>query len=360
MRVAFTILGLGALAIIALVLLTWDSMREPMIAKNETRNDGPLFVMGSIPYWDQPRAANLFKEHAEKMDAVSLFWYRLNAEGEIVLFDYAKEDMSLVQFAREQGVKTFALIANLPDDGEWDSDRVQNVIESPEVRAEHISEIIALLEQKGFDGVNIDYEFLEDSQTANYTAFVNELGAALHERGKMLVVAIHAQTRGSETRGQDIRSFTGADYLGYMTYDQHWETSDPGANAEIGWTREVLTYAARSGVPMRKILLGVPLDGYDWGEEDGEWQEASGVDFLSATALASQLNVPIEYDSNVEAPHITYERDGNTHEVWFEDLRSFQAKYDLAKEFGVGGLLLWKFGGEDERIYDAINEQPTK
>jgi len=41
-------------------------------------------------------------------------------------------------------------------------------------------------------------------------------------------------------------------------------------------------------------------------------------------------------------------------EVWFENVESFEPKYNLAKEFGVAGINIWKFGGEDERIYDVI------
>lgn len=338
-------------------LIFAGNFREPELAgvPQSARNESALFILGSIPYWDQARAFSMFQKHADDTDALSLFWYRLDENGSIGKYAYASEDMSIVRYAQERGVKVLALIANLPDDGNWDSGRVQKVIETTDARRAHIASIIELVDSKGFDGINIDYEFLEDYQTENYTAFINELGDALHARGKLLVVAIHAQLPGTETRGQDIPSLTGADYLGYMTYDQHYETSDPGANAEIAWMRDVLQYAKSQGVPMKKILLGIPLDGYDWANDHGEWHEANGVDYQSALALAKQKNATIKYDSKVEAPYFEYtDNAGVAHQVWFDDARSFQPKYDLAKEFGVGGLLPWKFGAEDEEIYEII------
>ena len=342
---------------VAGLIFTIGNIRERELVEvpQSARNEGALFVLGSIPYWDQTRAFSMFQKHVDDTDALSLFWYRLDENGSIGKYQYTSEDMSIVRFAQEKGVKVLALIANLPDDGNWDSSRVQKVIDTEEARRAHIASIVELVESKDFDGVNIDYEFLEDAQTGDYTAFINELGDALHARGKILVVAIHAQQQGTETRGQDIPSLAGADYLGYMTYDQHYETSDPGANAEIAWMRDVLQYAQSQGVPMRKILLGIPLDGYDWANDHGEWHEANGVDYQSALALAERQNAELKYDTTVESPYFEYTDDsGVPHQVWFDDARSFKPKYDLAKEFGVGGLLPWKFGAEDEKIYDII------
>ncbi len=347
----FIFIAVGGLAVLVFAI---GSIRE-RDSSQPSRNEDPFFVVGSIPYWDQPRAYAMFQKHVDDMDGLVLFWYRLDENGNIGKYGSALEDMSIVRFAQDKDVKALALIANLPDEGNWDSGRVQKVIDTAEARRVHIASIVELIESKGFDGVNIDYEFLQDSQAADYTAFVNELGAALDSRGKMLVVAIHAQLQGTETRGQNIPSLTGADYLAYMTYDQHYETSDPGANAEIGWMRNVLEYATSQGVPMKKILLGIPMDGYDWTNDHGEWHTANGVDYQSALVLATQKNATIEYDTSVEAPFFKYTDDaGALHEVWFEDVRSFKPKYELAREFGVGGLLPWKFGAEDERIYDIL------
>lgn len=33
-----------------------------------------------------------------------------------------------------------------------------------------------------------------------------------------------------------------------------------------------------------------------------------------------------------------------THEVWFEDARSIQAKFDLIKELKLRGMAYWKLG----------------
>ncbi|NIW40521.1 MAG: spore gernimation protein, partial [candidate division Zixibacteria bacterium] len=48
-------------------------------------------------------------------------------------------------------------------------------------------------------------------------------------------------------------------------------------------------------------------------------------------------NVPIEYDQKAQAPFFKYSAEGKDHEVWFEDARSIQAKFDLMKELKLRG-----------------------
>ena len=41
------------------------------------------------------------------------------------------------------------------------------------------------------------------------------------------------------------------------------------------------------------------------------------------------------------SPFFNYTAFGNKHVVWFEDVRSVQAKYDLADEFALAGVGYW-------------------
>ena len=43
-----------------------------------------------------------------------------------------------------------------------------------------------------------------------------------------------------------------------------------------------------------------------------------------------------------QTPYFNYESNGVLHEVWFEDVRSLQGKFDLIKEFGLRGSGYWQ------------------
>lgn len=79
-----------------------------------------------------------------------------------------------------------------------------------------------------------------------------------------------------------------------------------------------------------------------------------------AIALAAKYNVAIEYDVEAQAPHFRYrDENGREHEVWFEDARSIQAKFNLVKELGLRGVSYWKLGLDFPQNWLLINDQFT-
>lgn len=131
-----------------------------------------------------------------------------------------------------------------------------------------------------------------------------------------------------------------------MTYEWGYTYSAPQAVSPIGPVRRVVEYAV-SQIPRDKIFLGQNLYGYDWSAPFGQADSKPAVALSPrmATNLAINEKVSIEYDAVAQAPHFTYyDQQGTEHEVWFEDARSINAKFDLLKEFRLRGIMYWKLG----------------
>src|SRR3990167_8296425 len=145
-------------------------------------------VIGWIPYWDQTSATNSFKKNASKIDYVSVFWYRIDENGNLGSYKGAVEDKSIIEFAHKNGVLVLALVANLNEtgDGTWDFQRVDKVISTKQARSKHIKDLIELVEKNNFDGIDIDYESLKTSQKEDFAQFIKELSEQLHLRNKIL------------------------------------------------------------------------------------------------------------------------------------------------------------------------------
>ncbi len=130
-----------------------------------------------------------------------------------------------------------------------------------------------------------------------------------------------------------------------MTYEWGYSGGPPLAVSPIGPVTEVVDYALTE-MPAEKIMLGQNLYGYDWTLPfipGGEYARALSPQ--QAISVARENNVAIQYSEQSQAPFFFYtDTDGAEHEVWFEDGRSIQAKFDLIKRYRLRGISYWKLG----------------
>ena len=54
------------------------------------------------------------------------------------------------------------------------------------------------------------------------------------------------------------------------------------------------------------------------------------------------LHKNIHFDEVAMSPYFYYAKDGLYHEVWFEDVRSLQAKFSLVTEYDLRGMGYWQ------------------
>ena len=95
-------------------------------------------------------------------------------------------------------------------------------------------------------------------------------------------------------------------------------------------------------IPPEKINLGIPNYGYDWplpfvrGETIAET-----IGNIQAVQRALANGVQIQYDDLSQAPFYNYFMGNIEHEVWFEDVRSMNATFELIEEYGLRGASYW-------------------
>ncbi|MBQ8758723.1 MAG: glycoside hydrolase, partial [Clostridia bacterium] len=215
--------------------------------------------------------------------------------------------------------------------------------------------------EKGYEGVDIDFEFLPFEARGGYIEFTRKLSDALHEIGKILVIAVPPKTsdeqEGLLVEGIDYAALgENADYILSMTYEYGYKFGPAMAIAPINQVRLVLDYAI-TRIPNEKLLLGISNYGYDWtlpfvrGESD-----APSLSTVEAIELAKRYGSEIMFDDISMAPYFFYtDEEGRAHEVWFEDARSFKAKIDLIEEYNLAGGFIWDLMRDNPQGYVTIN-----
>ena len=316
-------------------------------------------VSGNLVFWDQARGFDSIVANAEVFSEISPFWYRVLADGRIVPYTTGSgaryEDQAILSFLRSRGILVIPTVANILN-GVWDGAMVSRILEDPQLRAVNLDALVNLAVAGGYDGIDLDYENLAASDRAAFTSFVQQLAGALHGHGKLLTVNVYAKTAEPGTwdgpRAQDWKAIgQAADQVRIMTYEYSWSTSAPGPIAPVTWVNEVIAYATSQIAPA-KILQGTPLYGYDW-----VGQRATDLVWNQAMDLAGRFAVPVNWDGASASPWFEYVSGAARHTVWFENAASVAAKLDVARIHDVGGITMWRLGGEDPAAWSAVRAQ---
>ncbi|HEY6422115.1 MAG TPA: glycosyl hydrolase family 18 protein [Pseudonocardiaceae bacterium] len=313
-------------------------------------------VVGSLPFWNLTEGPSVVLANRGNFNEVSPWIYGISQNGQIVaqVPERAAETAAGVDRLRRSGIPLVPTIANVTNGG-WAYEPVAHMLHDPGAMDRHVTEIVALVKREGYAGIDIDYEDLRATDREAFSTFATRLGEALHAEQRTLSIAVFAKTSdaGEDQRNvaQDYAAISrAADEVRLMAYDYHWAASPPGPVAPITWVRQVLDYA-KTQIPADKIVLGVPVSGYDWVNGRGE-----PVTWLQCFGRTKAFNATLQYDRLSQSPSFRYtDAQGQAHEVWFENAESTTAKLEAAKTARIRGVYLWMIGGEDDRTWGQLH-----
>lgn len=307
--------------------------------KNERRNK--TFATNSYAY--PVISTPLLRAQLPYLTYFTPFTYGITADGNAVILN----DGELIRIAKEYGTKTLLHLSTLTENGNFSSERASLVFNNPRLQARLIDELVGITQEKGFDGADVDFEFINPSEKYDYIRFLQELRLSLEPLGLPLFSALAPKTSDNQSgtlyEGHDYSGIGAAvNYVLLMTYEWGYTFGPPMAVAPLNRVQEVASYAA-TRISASKLFLGVPTYGYDWTLPYA--RGGSGAPSLSpvdATRLAAEKGVEIMYDETAQAPWFRYtDDDGRLHEVWFEDARSISAKLSLAEKLNMFGIGYW-------------------
>ena len=276
---------------------------------------------------------------------MSVFSYGFTTEGALV--PPVLEDEWMITAAYEAGTLPVLTLTPFGEDGLFNNYLIHSVVQSEEATQALVDALVETVENKGFAGVDIDFEYILAEDRDAFTAFVWSVAEAMRSLGKQTSVALAPKQSATQTgllyEGKDYRGLgEAADYVLLMTYEWGYTYGPPMAVAPIFQVRKVVDYAITE-IPVEKIRLGIPNYGYDWKlpYERGV-TKARTIGNIEAVEIAAEQGAEILFDEQAKAPYFYYEEDGIWHEVWFEDVRSLSAKFELIREYDLNGAGYWQ------------------
>ena len=310
---------------------------------------GRYIVAWLPPNFDGGAKASFFA-NADVIDDISPFWYSTDSSGRL----YGTRNDDLVRIAHENNVRIIPSIHNVGDPGV-----VVPILTNPQRRARHIQNIVDEVLARNYDGIDIDYESLDASLRDEFSAFMRDLAAALHQHDKLLTVAVHGKDSDYGGLGgfQDwVELNKHVDQLRIMTYDYHWRGSGPGPVAPAYWIESVAEYA-RSVVDPSKIFIGVHFYGYDWPASGN----ATARPWRVIEEIINQQGPTVNFvernaNGSVGESTFRYRTAGGWREVWFMTKIGLASKIQTVQEMDLAGIAIWQLGYEEPDYWRTVRE----
>ena len=274
-----------------------------------------------------------------------IFSYGFTTEGELV--PPALDDQFMIQWAYRLGARPILTLTPFGPDGMFNNFLITTMVNDEAVKNRLFQNLLAAMNEKGFQGVDVDFEYILSADRVPFADFVADLKSFLAPYGYTVSVALAPKTSDSQTgllyEGKDYGLLgNAADWVLLMTYEWGYTYGPPMAVAPLNKVIEVVNYAV-TRIDPSKIHLGIPNYGYDWPlpYEKGV-TKARTISNTEAVQIAIRAGVPILFDETAMSPYFTYTENGIMHEVWFEDVRSLTEKYALLPNYQLRGISIWQ------------------
>ncbi|MCL2496044.1 MAG: stalk domain-containing protein [Clostridiales bacterium] len=327
------------------VIITLDS--------REITSEYPKTKAGRISgYYFDSASMDMLGNYYDDFDTVINFAYKLFADGSVAAKNNNPSwSANAEPLLAQHNIEKLLLFTDFGDPQNGREESADKMLANSSARATAIGNIVALVEQSGADGVDIDFEKLTVASRDNFTAFIRELKTALGTR--LVTVSLPPKRGDNETwlnKFDYVKLGQVADRLHIMFYDQHYGGSQPGPVATPAWIAQGLDYLTKVA-PQEKLHVMLGAYGRVWG---GAVNGAS-IHIPRALEKIDEFGAELCRDEASGVPYLKYkDKDGNDMVLWYEDAESLGIKAALARKYAVGGIGLWRMGIAPDDVWQSI------
>ena len=323
---------LVSVVVLAVALAGWWAWSNSELGPDDARWSAWLAE------WHWQPGVDDFRVGASGLDSLQMFAVYFDERDELHVTSRWSEALPAVKQAADEGGVRALDLSIVNDVKRADGTDVQKspelvgrLVASDESRRKHIEAIVALAEEHGFTGVEIDYEAVRDDDWDNVRLFYSELHDALASGGKSLRVVL-------EKRAplESLEWPKGPLYV-VMAYNLHGFHNGPGPKADRAMIREIAQRLKH--VPRGAIAFAA--GGFAWAD-DGT---VTALTEERARQLELLAALPAQRDEASGSLYYDYvDEQGREVAVWFADGDTLRIWRDESLKLGVADMALWRLG----------------
>jgi spore germination protein YaaH len=349
----------------------WDSLRgaqtgkpKSFIAKNNRTCNLNKRVYGWHPYWSNGLQTNY--DWAGLTD-LCYFAYEVNSSTGNSSNTHSWATAQVVTDAQANGVNV-TLCATLFSGH-------TTFFASSTAQQTLITNLINLVQSRNAHGVNIDFEGMGASHSADFTSFMIDLCNQMHAAipGSEVSIALYSVDWSNVFDLQAMNPYV--DLFIIMGYDYYYSGSatagpeDPLYIFQTGYSYSLtksISYYLNKGASNSKLLLGLPYYGREWS--------TSGNTSPGSTTGSTNSVFYNEFRNNINGYYSNRQWDVNSFSTWYPSQRSGQwwqcfiddeycmsKRFDIVNQQGIGGIGIWALGYDDgyNDFWDLIQSKFT-
>lgn len=318
-------------------------------------------VFGFAPYWTMNNMQNV---DFSVLTTFSYFGIPVDGNGNLTTSDpgyssfESQQATDLFTRAHQSGTRVVLTLTQM------DPDTITAFLDNPQAQQNAINQSVAMVQQRGIDGINVDFEYITDPGQAyrdKFSAFVTNLNTAMHQANpasKVTVSVIASAVK--DPKLYDLHALSqNSDGIFMMAYDFANTLSNIAMPTDplYGYKNGTYWYDVSTAVqdfltqmPANKLILGVPWYSYNYGvyqptvKSDVTYWSSAFVQTY-ATASADTTNAS-GWDPNGEVGWKAYYDTASQmwRMVFVDDSRALGMKYDFAKDNHLAGVGMWALG----------------
>ena len=321
--------------------------------KEETKTDEKVSLVWDY-FSEYGTAPNRQGETIKGINVVSPAFFYLEKLGKgNLLENVGSSGVNYINWAHNNGYKVWPIVSNNSM-----KETTSEIMNDYELRKKLINQIIEYVDKYNLDGVNIDFEHMNEEDKNLFSRFIIELKPRMAKLGKTVSVDVTAPDGAPEWSLCFDRYTLGkvTDYMMFMAYDQYGSSSPKeGTTAGCDWVEvNISKFLNQEEVPKEKLVLGIPFYTRLWEEKDGvttsETVSIKKIDSVLPEYTTRTWNDALKQD------YVEFEKNGAIYKMWIEDEKSIKEKLNLINQYNLAGGCYWVKDFETENIWNIIEK----
>lgn len=285
------------------------------------------------------------------INTISPRWFHFeNTDGDLVALGSA----DYVNTCHEWDVEVWAMFSN--EFVNFDGEMTNEILRSRSKRQHVLDQLDYYIDAYGVDGINLDFEMINEAGADNYIQFVRELSELCREKEIIFSVDNYVPVYWMHYNHKEEGVF--ADYVVMMGYDEHHTGSQvAGSVASMGFVRDGLDDLT-SMVPKEKVINAIPLFTRVWATDENGYVESFNAGMTEAAGYLEAKGVTPWYDEASGQNYGEYvsDNDGRRYQIWLEDEDSLRTRLQMINDYDIAGVATWCIGWEKgPEIWDIID-----